>query len=294
MRTVVAMSPFRCRMWALHDRLETTISEESCREEIASFNKHGQLIPVLGRPLKGDPTHEVELIYGARRLFIARHLGIDLQVEMREIGDRDAIIAMDIENRLRSDISPYERAISYASWLRGGLFQSQDDVARALKTSASQVSRLLKLARLPSVVVDAFSSPRDIREVWGLEISECLDDPERRKNVIRVARAIAAMNPRPCGAEVHRQLMTSSVSGRRRRAAERDHVITDSSGAPRFRIRRLRSAVALLMPAENISEAVLAAVTQQVLDVLQRFRPSERTLRVKVENGALGHAAHEL
>jgi ParB family chromosome partitioning protein len=289
-RNVVALSPFRCRMWALHDRLESAISEENCREEIASFSKHGQLIPVLGRPLRGDPLYDVELIFGARRLFVARHLGQDLQVEVREIADREAIISMDIENRLRCDISPYERGMSYASWLRGGHFQSQDDVARALKTSASQVSRLLKLARLPSVVVDAFGSPREIREIWGLEIMEALDDPQRRQNTLRVARLIAAAEPRPPGAEVYRQLMTVSMSGRRRRSNDRDHVVKDASGTPVFRIRRLRSAVALLMPAERVSEPVLAAVTQQVLDVLV---PVKRTAHSATGDYSLGSEAQK-
>jgi ParB family chromosome partitioning protein len=273
-RNVISLSPFRCRMWALHDRIESTISEDTCREEIASFNKHGQLIPALGRPLKGDALHDVELIYGARRLFIARHLGINLQVDVRELSDREAIIAMDIENRLRSDISPYERGMSYAGWLRGGHFQSQDDIARALKTSASQVCRLLKLARLPSVVVDAFDTPREIRETWGLGIMDVLDDPARRPSTLRVARAIAGLQPRPPGAEVYSQLMAASVPGKRRRVAERDQVVKDAAGMPMFRIRRLRSAVALLVPSDRLPEPVLAAVTQKLVDVLKQAKPT--------------------
>ena len=67
MKSVVAMNPFECRMWDLPDRLGMQVSEESCKAEIESFVKHGQLIPALGRPLSADPTHKVELIYGARR-----------------------------------------------------------------------------------------------------------------------------------------------------------------------------------------------------------------------------------
>jgi len=268
-RKVVLMSPFRCRMWALHDRFESTISEQSCREEISSFTKHGQLVPVLGRPLRGDPDHDVELIYGARRLFVARHINQEIAVELREMSDREAIVAMDIENRLRSDISAYERGMSYARWLRGGHFQSQDDIARALRTSASQVSRLLKLARLPSVVVDAFGAPGEIRESWGLEIMEALDDPERRQPTLRSARTIAAIAPRPPGQEVHRQLLTA-VTGRRARSASRDRVVKDAAGNPIFRIRRLRSTVALLLPSERVSEQTLAAVTRGVVDILQQ------------------------
>src|SRR5258708_5408352 len=115
-RNVVLVNPFRCRVWALHDRLEDHITEDSCKEEIESIASHGQLIPVLGRPLKGDVDYDVEIIYGARRLFVTRHLNVPLHVEVREITDRDAIVAMDLENRHRKDISPYERGLSYSQW----------------------------------------------------------------------------------------------------------------------------------------------------------------------------------
>jgi len=133
-------------MWALHDRLEQYVTEGSCRGEIDSILKHGQQSPVLGRRVLDDHNYDVELIYGARRLFVARHVNKQIAVDLRDLSDHDAIIAMDIENRLRKDISPYERALSYARWLRTNHFGSQDEIVHALKVSASQVSRLLKLA----------------------------------------------------------------------------------------------------------------------------------------------------
>src|SRR5215472_14327187 len=62
------VSPFRCRMWSLHDRLEEHITEESCKAEIESFQSHGQVVPVIGRPVPEDPGYDFELIFGARRL----------------------------------------------------------------------------------------------------------------------------------------------------------------------------------------------------------------------------------
>src|SRR6185437_1019895 len=114
MSHITSVNPFRCRMWDLHDRLEYLILEDTCRAEIASFEKYGQLIATLGRPLRGDPDYDIELVCGARRLFVARHLNVDLLVEVREMTDQDAIIAMDMENRQRRDVSPYERGLSFA------------------------------------------------------------------------------------------------------------------------------------------------------------------------------------
>src|SRR6185437_13769011 len=174
--TIVSVNPFRCRLWSLHDRIEGSVSEENCRDEMESFLKHGQLIPALGRPIKGDAEFDVEIVCGARRLFVARQLNKELCVELKQMTDIEAFVAMDIENRQRKDVSPYERGVCYARLLRTGLFKTQDEIARALRVSKAHVSRLLKLAHLPAVVIEAFSTPLDLQEGWGLRLSETLDD----------------------------------------------------------------------------------------------------------------------
>ena len=180
MNSVVEVNPFKCRVWELHDRLDGYLTEESCKKEIESLSRQGQLIPALGRPLRGDPQCDVEIIYGSRRLFVARLLNQNLKVDLRELSDREAIVAMDIENRHRTDISPYERGLSYLRWLGGKQFQSQEEIAHTLKISTAQVSRLVKLARLPAVIVAAFENPIHIRESWGLELVDAWED---RKSV---------------------------------------------------------------------------------------------------------------
>lgn len=269
MAEVVLVSPFRCRMWPLHDRAEANVSEETCRPEIESFTKHGQLVPVLGRPLRGDLTHDIELIYGARRLFVARHINKPLAVELRDITDREAIVAMDIENRLRKDISPYERGMSYARWLRSGYFSSQEEIAHALKISCSQVSRLLRMARLPAVIVNAFANPAEICEGWGLELAEALDDLGRRQRTVSMARMLGEMFPRPPAREVYRQLLSASAPGRKLKAVAHDEIVKDSTGAPLFRIRQQSSSIAVLLPIEKTSAQTLESVRCALRNIFQ-------------------------
>jgi ParB family transcriptional regulator, chromosome partitioning protein len=275
MSTVVSVNPFRVRMWELHDRLDEHISEKSCRREIESFLKHGQLIPAIGRPLPQDEKHDVELICGARRLFVARHVNRPLLVDLRSLSDREAILAMDIENRQRADISAYERGISYARWLRQGHFQSQDELARVFRLSASQVSRLLRLARLPTAIIDAFGSPVEICEGWGLDLLDALDDPMRRQRTLRRARLIADQVPRPPGRAVYRQLISASGVIVRSRVRVHDKVITDSSGKPLFRIREQRKAVAVLLPSDRVSNQALQVICELVADILEPKRLGE-------------------
>jgi ParB family chromosome partitioning protein len=262
-------------MWSHHDRLEGYVTEETCSAEIESFERHGQFVPVLGRPLRGDRAYDVELIYGARRLFVARHLNKPLLVELRELSDHDAIVAMDIENRHRKDISSYERGLSYARWLRADYFKSQDDIARALKVSSSQVSRLLKLARLPSIVVDAFDSPADICETWGLDLAEALERPEHRAAVVRKARAIVATTPRPPGREVYRQLIAASAPGRKPKPAAHDVIVKGEDGEPLFRVRQQTNTIAILLPVTRVSEDMIGCIRRDIVKIMER--PKERT-----------------
>jgi ParB family chromosome partitioning protein len=251
-------------MWNLHDRAEEHITEASCRQEIASFERYGQLVPVLGRALEQDPAHDIELIFGARRLFVARHLNVPLRVELRKLSDREAIISMDIENRQRQDLSSYERGLAYTRWLRDGYFSSQDDIANSLGISAAQVSKLLKIARLPAVILNAFGSVADIREGWGLELAAALEDPQRRDRTIRKARAIAREPARPSASEVCRQLLAASCAGRKPAAEPRDEVILSDKGTPLFRVRHTRKSVMLLLPVERVSVPRLREIVRVV------------------------------
>jgi ParB family transcriptional regulator, chromosome partitioning protein len=270
MKSIVSVNPFDCRLWDLHDRLEGALTEESCKAEIESFAKHGQLIPALGRQLPRDSSHKIELICGARRLFVARHINVPLLVELREMSDREAIIAMDIENQQRTDISTYERGLSYARWLRSGHFRSQEDIAHTLKVSASQVSRLLRFAQLPAVIIDAFENPATICEGWGLEILKLLDDPASRQATISAARSISAATTRPPPREVYRRLVSPVRNGKRLRKQAHDEVVKDEAGRSLYRIRQQANSIAFLLPLNKMAPDVLDDLRQLVSGVLQR------------------------
>jgi ParB family chromosome partitioning protein len=278
--SLVSVDPFRCRVWDLHDRLSEGITEESCQAEIDSFAKHGQLVPALARLLHNDASYDYELIYGARRLFAARHVNKPLLIEVREMSDEEAIIAMDLENRQRRDISPYERGLSYARWLREGYFKSQDEIAEALKISSSQVCRLLKLSRLPTVVVDAFGSATQICEGWGVDIATILEDPNRRAAALQTARRIAAVTPRPSARKVYRQVLASAAPGRKPRATARDTIVKGNDGIGLFRIRQQLGSIALVLPANRLSSQSLERIRAAVADILETSGGTERAREV--------------
>jgi ParB family chromosome partitioning protein len=270
MTNIVYTDPSHCRMWAAHERLQLELTEDNCRTEIESFSKNGQLLPVLGRPLSGNQTHKIELIYGARRLFVAKHLNRALLIELRNCSDRDAFVAMDIENRQRREVSPYERGLSYAQWIRSGHFKSQDDLARVLNVSESQVSRLLKIAQLPSAIIGAFENSTEIHEEWGLDLAEAIKDPVRRQRTLAAGRAISGRAERPPACEVFRQLLCAAARGRKVRPGSHDEVVKDKHGNPLFRIEHRRSSIAVVLETDQISKESITRIRDAIAEVLKR------------------------
>jgi ParB family chromosome partitioning protein len=263
------VNPFRCRLWHLHDRLDEYLDEDSCKQEIESFQKNGQLIPALGRTIKDDDSFDIELVCGARRLFVARHLNLPLFVEVRaNLSDRAAAVAMDIENRHRVNISPYERGRSYASWLRSGLFESQKDIALALGVSSSQISRLLALGSLPMIIIDAFEKPQEIREHWGVQLLEMWRESSVKGPLGRKARSLAERKTAMSAETVYRELVLSTKGTQRIRAAAHDQVILDERGSPVFRVKFQRSHVALVIPMTALTPETLQNVCDRVAEVL--------------------------
>jgi len=271
-RVLISVDPFRCKVWALHDRIEDHITQESCRTEIESFLEHGQLVPALGRTISSDPDHDIEVIYGARRLFVARHLNRPLLVELRTMSDKESIIAIDIENRQRADVSPYERGVAFARWLRAGLFESQQDLAKALNVSASQVTRLFQLSRLPTVILTAFKTPNEICETWGLQLAQALANEQLRDRVIHRARVLAKTHPRPPAEMIYRQLLNSAQS-RRPRLKSRDEVVRNSAGRILFKVRYRNSDVSFVFPTRNASDRMIRGVSSLLM---QTFESIER------------------
>lgn len=266
------VNPFKCRMWTLHDRLGESITVESCASLIESLRKHAQKRAVLARPLQHDATHDFELIYGARRLFAAQHLGIELLVEVCGIDDRTALVEMDIENRVRADISPYERGLSYKSWLRGGHFSTQTELARAIGISEAQVSRLLRYAELPTALLSAFASPRDIREEWAVVLAKRCGEADGREQLIRHARAVAASARRLTPQETYEALL-AAPSKVTVRSMRHDRIVRGGSGKPILRVSVRAKSVHLIVPRDAMTPSCLEEAIASVTGVLDR--PSE-------------------
>lgn len=267
--TVRLVSPSKCRVWALHVRSEEHINVASCASLIGSIRRHGQRHPVLARMRNSADGGEFELIYGARRLFAAQQLGIDLLVEVRDMDDRAALIEMDIENRPREDISPYERGVNYSRWLRAGYFKNQLELAKELGISEARVSRLLKYSQLPAAVVAVFDSVRDIREEWAVRLANKCRDPKLRSDIMRRARARAA-SPRKASSQCIFDALLSGAGAKAIKDQSRDEVVKGSNGKSLFRIAVHAKTLHVVLPRAEVSPAIVEDIARAVAAVLER------------------------
>lgn len=249
--------------------MEEYVTEETCRGEMESVAAHGQLSPVIARRVASNADFDFEIVSGARRLFVARHLNSPLRVDVRSLSDKECIAVYDVENRLRKDVSPYERGRSFVSWLAAGHFSSQDDLAAYLKISASQVSRLIKLAKLPAVIVSAFEHPTDICENWGLRIFKLWQDPLQRDRLIARARRLSSLKDKGTALSVLEKLTSNIPNTAKPRFRDRDEVVTCKKGKALFRIKHHRNEIVFVFRKDLITDAALRAITESALLALQ-------------------------
>lgn len=195
------VDPSECRVWSRHNRFYEYLSEERCQDLIDSIRTEGrQLQPAIVREL-AEPTEEgirFEIIAGARRhwavswLRRVEKLDIPYFVEVREMSDEQAFLLSDSENRDRQDLTDYERALDYKRALDEFYEGRVATLCQKLSLSRQHLYRLLFLADMPEVVIEALGGFLEINERMIRPLKPLLDDEGKRKEVIERAEAIAA------------------------------------------------------------------------------------------------------
>jgi ParB family transcriptional regulator, chromosome partitioning protein len=189
--------------WANRHELNFTGQEfEDLKSDIKSQGRNVQ--PIKVRRIN-DSSGNYEIIFGHRRHRACLDLGIDVLATIAEdLDDKHLFIEMDRENRQRKDLRPYEIGCMYAQALDEGLFPSARKLAEEVGIDQSQLTKALALARLPSDVLQAFTSPLDLQYRWVPDLNEALQrDPDY---ALALAKSIRIESPRPAAADVFRRL----------------------------------------------------------------------------------------
>lgn len=263
-----SVDPRRCRMWSYHNRLQNYITRENTAELIESIRINGQRQPALARELRDDPDYDYELIYGARRRFACEELGLELRIRVTRIDDRLALAEMDAENRPRKDISDYERALDYRRWLDNGLYKSQNELGTAIGVSKSWLSRVLRLSEMPDPVVEAFSSPLELRIEYGYELAKIMEDPESRKRVIK--EAMQLQHKKFDAQQVFRRL-AASAKERQKQARGVIETVSNEQGAALFKVARDRNGLLQFRFEKSAGRHPKEEIKRAILDAIDRY-----------------------
>ena len=197
-------------------RFANRINESFSGERFAAFKTEivsagGNVQPIKVRDvINPDSDVKYEIIYGHRRHQACLQAGLQVSAIIDNLDDRALFVEMERENRGRLDLSAYEQGKMYALALDSGLYPSIRQLALALDADHGNVSKALSLARLPDQVIAAFSSPLDLQFRWTSALNEAIQSaPEV---VLKKARELASITPRPTSKDVFEQLVACTQS----------------------------------------------------------------------------------
>lgn len=144
---------------------------EQLKQEISEAN--GNIQPIKVRPIHtGMNAGMFEIVFGHRRHKACLDLGKDVLALIESIDDKTLFAEMDRENRLRSDLKPYEQGEMYRRALDEGLFPSMRKLADEVGADVGNVSKAIGIARLPDEILDAFPRRLDIQYRWSTVLTK--------------------------------------------------------------------------------------------------------------------------
>ena len=185
------------------DRMED--DKEQYQELLEAIQERGQDSPILVRPHPGIAGRNM-IVFGHRRVRVARELGRKVRAVVKEIDDKTHVIAQGQENSARANLSFIEKAM-FAKRLED-LGYDRDVISSALASNAAAVSKMVSVGtRIPASIIGKIGSAASVgRERW-VELSlivgkkseivnEILSGPEfgELESDERFERLFAALN----------------------------------------------------------------------------------------------------
>ena len=161
--TIVKIAPSTIDASFLRDRLgEDDQAFEDLKSMIA---EHGQETPVLLKP-HPENSDRYMIVFGHRRVRVARALGIDVKAVIRDVEEIAHVIAQGQENTAREDLSFIEKA-SYAKSILDQDY-GKDVAMAALTIDATLLSRMLSVSqKISGKFIEAIGPAKAVgRDRW--------------------------------------------------------------------------------------------------------------------------------
>lgn len=217
-------------MAGIDDRLDS--DEDGIAALAESIRAYGQQVPVL---LRHSPNYEgrYEVVYGRRRVRALKRLGQPVRAMLRELSDRDLIMAQGQENAARRDLSFIEKARFAQQMVQQGFERAI--ICDALHIDKTVVSRMLTVAdALPEKLVRAIgAAPGAGRDRW-LALARRIEGLDN-----------AALVKAAVGADSDTRFAAVFAAAGRPALPSREQPVTGADGTPLGKLRRGRDKLAI-------------------------------------------------
>ena len=183
--TVVELDPESVDISFVKDRLED--DRQAFEELLSAIREQGQNSPILVRPHPKEASRYM-VVFGHRRLRVARELGRKVRAVIKSINDRDHVVAQGQENSARSDLSFIDKAM-FAKQLNALNYDSDHATARAaLSIDKATLSKMLSVTSIPEDILSAIGGAKSPgRDRW-YELKQRLENPKN----LEALRAVLA------------------------------------------------------------------------------------------------------
>lgn len=150
----------------------------------AQISEVGQQVPILVRP-HPEKGGRYQVAYGRRRLRVASELGKPVKAIIRQLSDRELVLAQAQENGPRADLTFIERALFASNLLDNGF--DRDTITTVLGIDKPELSRLLTVTKAitSGLIATIGPAPKIGRPRWSALAEKC-------SNPKATARAVEA------------------------------------------------------------------------------------------------------
>lgn len=151
-------------------------NEEEFSELLEAIRKGGQNSPILVRP-HFSASGRYMVVFGHRRLKVAKTLGRKVRAIVKDMQDREHVLALGHENSARANVPFIEKARFAADLARLRYDEDNATILSALSIDRTTLSKMLSVASLPEAILDGIGEARSVgRDRW-YDLKLLLDNP---------------------------------------------------------------------------------------------------------------------
>ncbi len=166
----------------IKDRL--TADDQEFNELLEAIRERGQDSPILVRP-HPSKSGRYMVVFGHRRLEAAKRLGRKVRAVIRDLKDRDHVIAQGQENSARANLSFIEKALFAANLARLRYDEDSSTILAALGVDRTTLSKMLSVAGLPEPILHAIGPAKGVgRDRW-YKLKLVLEKPSSQEAALK-------------------------------------------------------------------------------------------------------------